>query len=180
MLIQYHHLSKRSYEPLNQQCMSLLVTRYPIFSSESVPEIWHLAWNLRVVFGTNDMVSTITGLYILSDYHPNILIYVQKVMKHAISNECLSLQHIVQSPGLRGCLKSGILPSLCNVIFVIVSNDMVWTRRGLCVLSEAPLIIIIHLRRKCVEHTNSKSCLSLQHNTSFPVRRGCLKSNILN
>ena len=100
-------------------------------------------------------------------------------MKHAISNECLSLQHIVQSPGPRGCLKSGILPSLCNVIFVIVSNDMVWTRRGLCVLSEAPLIIIIHLRRKCVEHTNSKSCLSLQHNTSFPVRRGCLKSNIL-
>jgi len=54
---------------------------------------------------------------------PVILIQSRKVMKHSSINWCLSLQHSVQFPMLRGCPKSGIL-------YVIWELFVVWNWHG--------------------------------------------------
>ena len=50
------------YETIEQHWMSLLVAHHPISFVERVPKIWYGdVWNVRVVFGRNDMVLTIRG-----------------------------------------------------------------------------------------------------------------------
>ena len=54
---------------------------------------------------------------------------------------------------------------------------MIWTIRGLCLLSESPLII--HTCQSMVmKQSSSNGCLSLQHSIPFAVPRGCPKSDI--
>ena len=65
-----------------------------------------------------------------------------------------------------------------NLIAVFGSNDTVWTTRCLYMLSAAPLIKFIHLR-KVTKHSNSNGCLYLYHIIPFHVQWGCPKSYIL-
>ena len=106
----YHpYTTKGGYGPLKQQCMSLLAEQYPISPAERAPEIWHFTWNLRVLLGRNDTVLTIRGLCMQAETPILICVHLRNDMKYSSSNGCLSLQHSIPYPVLRGCPKSDIL-----------------------------------------------------------------------
>ncbi len=101
---------KDGYGTGKLQYMSLHVAHHTISSEERVSKIWHFTWNLRAVFGTNDMVWTTRCLYMLSAPPLIKFIHLRKVTKHSNSNGCLSLYHIIPFHVQLGCPKSYILP----------------------------------------------------------------------
>ena len=146
------------------------------FNAERVLKIWHFVWNLRVAAGRKDTVLTTNGLYILPEALPIIIIHFKKVMKHSGSNVCLFSHHVTPFPMLRGCPKFDAFLEVWQLVFY--RNDMVWTIRGVCMLSEVFLIIHIRLMMVMV-HSISNGCLSLQYSIPFSVLKGCPKFVIL-
>ena len=65
-----------------------------------------------------------------------------------------------------------------NLRVVFGRNDTYLTTRSLLMLAEAPADLPIHLM-KVMKHSSSNECLSLKHSMTFPVLRGCPKSDIL-
>ncbi len=61
---------------------------------------------------------------------------------------------------------------------ILGKNDTCLTIRCLYMLSEAPMKLPRHLM-KVMNHSSSNGCLSLQRSITFPVLRGCPKSDIL-
>ena len=66
----------------------------------------------------------------------------------------------------------------CNLRVNLGKYHTVWPISGLDMLSEAPYIYMIHLR-KLLNHFNSNEHLSLQYIIIFPVQRGYPKSGVL-
>ena len=64
-----------------------------------------------------------------------------------------------------------------NLRLVGSRNDTWWTMRGSCMLSEDLPSIFIHVR-KVMKHFINNRYLSLWHSSTFPVLRGCSKSQI--
>ena len=85
------YTSKKGYQTLKQQWMSLCIARHPTFCAERVPKISYFAWNLGVLFGRNDMVRTLASSYVLWEAHSISHIPLRRVIKYPNSNECLSL-----------------------------------------------------------------------------------------
>ena len=81
-------------------------------------------------------------------------------MSHSRSNGCLSLQHGIPFPVPNGWLKS--CSFAWNLRVVSCRNDTMWAIRGSYMLSEAPLIINMHVRN-VINHSITNGCLSLQH-----------------
>ena len=131
---------------------------------------------LDFVFCRKDTVLTIMILEMLSAALPNILIYLMKVRKYFSSNECVSLAWFIPFSMLRGYPSYGIVDAICESVWQKYHGGN--NNRLLYMLSEAPLIIIMHLR-KVGNHSSSNGCPSLQHIIPFPVLRGYLKSAIL-
>ena len=98
------------FKTLKHQWMSHLTAQHFISSAERVPKIWYfLAWNLRLVFRRNDTVWSIKRLQMLPKGFSILLMYLNRLMIHSITNGCLSLQLSILFPVLRGCAKSDIL-----------------------------------------------------------------------
>ena len=78
---------KECYGTLKQQWMSLIVAQYPIPSTERVPQIWYISWNLIVAFGRNDTYGV---------DHKGLANAVQNFLKHNYEDkegdEALNLQ----------------------------------------------------------------------------------------
>ena len=91
-------------------------------------------------------------------------------MKHSGSNVCRFSHHVTPFPMLRGCPKFDDFLEVWQLVFY--RNDMVWTIRGVCMLSEVSLIIHIRLMMVMV-HSISNGCLSLQYSIPFSVLKGC-------
>ena len=156
--------------------MSLFTVPHHISSAMGVPKIWYFAWKLRVVLGKKDTWFTIRCLFILSLAPINIPIHLKKALKYSNSNGYCSLQRTTTFPMLRGC------PNL--IIFMKIEgcfgrNDTWLTIRCLFMLSEATVNIPINLMR-VMKHSSSNGCLSLQYTITFPMLRGCPKSDNFN
>ena len=104
------HISKEDYEKVKQQWqwMPLFASQHPISHTERVPGICYISWNLRVVFGRNDTVRTIRGLYMLSEAPLSILISLRKVVKYSSSSGFLAVYDSIPFSVLRGSPKSDI------------------------------------------------------------------------
>ena len=64
-LSNHSHTSKEGYEILKQQWVSLLAAYHYNLGTWILSKIGYIAWNLGLVFGRNDIVWTIRGLYML-------------------------------------------------------------------------------------------------------------------
>ena len=162
----YNHsyISTKYHRTLKEQCVSLLLEQHLISLAERVPGIWYFGWNSESIFNRNDTVWTMLLEALLI-----ALEYLMKSMEHPSSNICLSLQS-TQHPSHFLCpdggryQQSGILHEIWELFSN--KNDTVWTIRGLQMLSEAPLLVFVHIE-KVMKHSNSNGCLSLQQSIPF-------------
>ena len=50
----YSYIYEEGYEIVKHQWVSLIVSLYPVSSTDKVPEIWNISWNFGLVIGKND------------------------------------------------------------------------------------------------------------------------------
>ena len=143
-----------------------------------LPQIWYFVSNLGFNLYKNGMIWIIRGSKWLVEAPPIFLMHVQNLMRYFSSNGCVSLQY---NASHLSCVD--MVPTI--YYFVVHNwrtnpsrNGMVWTIRGLLILSNASPNLIMHLR-KGMSRISSNGCLSSWHSIPFSVQRCYPKSGIL-
>ena len=115
---------KGGFEAFQQQWMSLPRAWYPISCNGRITKTCYFVRNLRADLGGNDTSWNKRSFFMLSEAYPISLIHLRKILKHSISNGCLSLQHSIPFPVLRWHQKSDIL----YINWVLTSGEI--TKNG--------------------------------------------------
>ena len=101
--------SKAGFETIHMLWMSLLTVQRPILHTERIPQTCILIIIWESTFVEHNLVRPTGAWQMHREAPPICLMHLRKVLKHFISNGCLSLQFNISFYILRGYPKCGIL-----------------------------------------------------------------------
>ena len=147
---------KAMKHPTRDGCCSLQHV-IPFSCVGRVPKVWLFILKFGSWFWQKWHYVRHDGSFMLSEAYLIVLIHLRKVLKCLTSNGCISEQHSIPFPVLKGCPKSDILMKFVSCF------GQKWhgvDHESSYIPSEALPIILVHLTKN-IKHSNSNGCISL-------------------